>query len=192
MTLEKTPSRSTGEASSSTMPRSCSPPASTSSWPPSATIRAAPSDRRVRRSRFRRLRAEDSRSRASLSRAPPSRRRLRRKPRHAPFQFGDVRLVPNLSKSFLSGRTLTAYLEAYGLAGDARLRVEFFLLKEGRLFSKVAPSLPPAGRGRRSVRPERDLAEELPPGDYVLRARITDETTGDVAERESPFSIRAR
>ncbi len=110
----------------------------------------------------------------------------------APFQFGDVRLVPNLSKSFLSGRTLTAYLEAYGLTEGARLRVDFFLIKEGRLFSKVAPSYHrPGGGGVVSVRSEISLKSFLP-GDYVLRARITDETTGEVAERESPFSIRVR
>jgi GWxTD domain-containing protein len=110
----------------------------------------------------------------------------------APFQFGDVRLIPSLSKSFLSGGTLTAYLEAYGLAGDARLRVDFFLLKEGRLFSKVAPSNHrPGGGGVVSVRSEISL-KSFPSGDYVLRARLTDETTGEVAERESPFSVRVR
>jgi len=110
----------------------------------------------------------------------------------APFQFGDVRLIPNLSKSFLSGGTLTAYVEAYGLAGDARLRVDFFLLKAGRLFSKVAPSHHrPGGGGELSVRSEISI-KGFPVGDYVLRARVTDETTGQVAERESPFSIRAR
>ncbi|MGH9389900.1 MAG: GWxTD domain-containing protein, partial [Vicinamibacteria bacterium] len=110
----------------------------------------------------------------------------------APFQFGDVRLVPNLSKSFLSGRTLTAYLEAYGLAEGTRLRVDLFLLKDGRLFSKVAPSHHrPGGGGVVTVRSEISL-KSFPPGDYVLRARITDEITSEVEERESPFSVRAR
>ncbi len=110
----------------------------------------------------------------------------------APFQFGGVRLIPNLSKSFVSGRTLTAYVEAYGLAEDARIRVDFFLLKEGRLYSKVAPSHHrPGGGGEVSVRSEISL-KSFPAGDYALRARITDETTGQVAERDSPFSIRAR
>jgi GWxTD domain-containing protein len=110
----------------------------------------------------------------------------------APFQFGDVRLVPNLSKIFLSGRSLTAYLEAYGLSGEAQLKVDFFLLKDGRLFSKVAPSHHrPGGGGEVAVRSEISL-RSFPPGEYVLRARITDETTGDVAERESPFTVRAR
>jgi GWxTD domain-containing protein len=110
----------------------------------------------------------------------------------APFQFGDVRLVPNLSKSFVSGRALTAYLEAYGLSGEARLQVDFFLLKDGRLFSKVAPSHHrPGGGGVVAVRSQISL-RSFPPGEYVLRARITDEATGEVAERESPFTIRAR
>jgi GWxTD domain-containing protein len=110
----------------------------------------------------------------------------------APFQFGGVRLIPNLSRSFPSGGTVTAYLEAYGLAGDARLRVDFFLLKEGRLYSKVAPSHHrPGGGGQVSIRSEISL-KGFPAGDYALRARITDETTEEVAERESGFSIRAR
>jgi GWxTD domain-containing protein len=110
----------------------------------------------------------------------------------APFQFGNVRLVPNLSKIFVSGRALTAYLEAYGLTGEARLKVDFFLLKDGRLFSKVAPSHHrPGGGGEVALRSEISL-RSFPPGQYVLRARITDETTGEVAERESPFTVRAR
>lgn len=110
----------------------------------------------------------------------------------APFQFGNVRLVPNLSKIFVSGRALTAYLEAYGLTGEARLKVDFFLLKDGRLFSKVAPSHHrPGGGGEVALRSEISL-RNFPPGEYVLRARITDETTGEVAERESPFTVRAR
>jgi hypothetical protein len=110
----------------------------------------------------------------------------------APFQFGDVRLIPNLSRSFLAGGTVTAYLEAYGLAGDARLRVDFFLLKDGRLFSKVAPSHHrPGGGGQVSIRSEISL-KGFPTGDYVLRARITDEATGEIAEQESPFRVRTR
>jgi len=110
----------------------------------------------------------------------------------APFQFGDVRLVPNLSKIFLSGRSLTAYVETYGLTGEARLKVDFFLLKNGRLFSKVAPSHHrPGVGGHVAVRSEISL-RSFPPGEYVLRARITDETTGEVAERESPFTVRAK
>jgi hypothetical protein len=110
----------------------------------------------------------------------------------SPFQFGDVRLVPNLSKEFPSGRSLTAYIEAYGLAEEARIQVDLFLLKDGRLFSKVAPSHHrPGGGGQVSIRSEISL-RNFPPGDYVLRARVTDETTGATAERESPFSVRAR
>jgi GWxTD domain-containing protein len=109
-----------------------------------------------------------------------------------PFQFGDVRLVPNLSKSFPAGGSLTAYVEAYGLSGGAPLRVDFFLLRDGRLFSKVAPSYhePQAG-GEAAVRSEISL-REFPPGDYALRARITDEVSGRVAERETAFTVRSR
>ncbi|MGH9391844.1 MAG: hypothetical protein ACRD1Z_19760, partial [Vicinamibacteria bacterium] len=67
-----------------------------------------------------------------------------------------------------------------------------FALKDGRLFSKVAPSHHrPGGGGEVALRSEISL-RSFPPGEYVLRARITDETTGEVAERESPFTVRAR
>lgn len=110
----------------------------------------------------------------------------------APFQFGDVRLVPNLSKSFPSGGSLTAYIEAYGLSAEARLRVDFFLLRAGRLFSKVAPSYhQPQPGAEAAIRSEISL-REFPPGDYALRARITDEHSGRVAERETAFTVRPR
>ncbi len=109
-----------------------------------------------------------------------------------PFQFGDVRLIPNLSKSFPKGGSLTAYVEAYGLGGEAPLRVDFFLLKSGRLFSKVAPSYHRPGPGAEvGIRSEISL-RELVPGHYALRARITDEISGRVAERESSFTVRPR
>jgi hypothetical protein len=70
--------------------------------------------------------------------------------------------------------------------------VDFYLLKDARLFSKVAPSHHrPGGGGQLSVRSEISL-KNFPPGEYVLRARVTDEATGAVAERESPFTVRAR
>jgi GWxTD domain-containing protein len=110
----------------------------------------------------------------------------------APFQFGDVRLVPNLAKSFPSGGSLTAYIEAYGLSAQARLRVDFFLLRGGRLFSKVAPSYHEAQPGAEAaIRSEISL-REFPPGDYALRTRITDEVSGQVSERETAFTVRAR
>jgi GWxTD domain-containing protein len=113
-------------------------------------------------------------------------------PGKAPFQFGDVRLVPNVSKVFHSGGKLTAYVEAYGLSGEARVKVELYLLRQGRLFSKVAPSYHRPGPGEEvSIRSEISL-RDFPPGEYALRARITDEVSGEVAERDSAFTVRVR
>jgi GWxTD domain-containing protein len=111
-------------------------------------------------------------------------------PSKAPFQFGDVRLVPNVSKQFFSGGSMTAYVEAYGLSGETQVKVELFLLKGGRLFSKVAPSYHRPGPGEEvSIRSAISLRDFLS-GEYVLRARITDETTGEVAERDAAFTVR--
>jgi GWxTD domain-containing protein len=112
----------------------------------------------------------------------------------APFQFGNLRLVPNPTKRFSPGTTLTAYLQAFGFSlapedGRARLRVDFFILKDGRLFSKVAPSYHrPAKKDQVAIKSVVSL-KALPLGNYTLRARVTDEISGERVERDADFSI---
>lgn len=111
-----------------------------------------------------------------------------------PFQFGNVRLIPSNLGEFSSQSTLTAYVQALGYQldgqdGRARLRVDFFILKDGRLFSKVAPSYHrPTNRGSVAVMSEVSLSQ-LPPGDYTLRARVTDEISTEVAEANADFRV---
>jgi len=111
-----------------------------------------------------------------------------------PFQFGNLRLIPSLDGEFTAGSTLTAYIQAFGYSMEqqddrARLRVDFFILKDGRLFSKVAPSYHrPTHRSSVALMSEVSL-KELPPGNYTLRARVTDENSGQVAERNADFAV---
>jgi GWxTD domain-containing protein len=109
-----------------------------------------------------------------------------------PFQFGSVRVIPAGEAVFGADDTLKLYLEAYGTAaaedGRKRLRVDFFVMREGKLFLGVPASF---------LRPEAEpvgVTGEIPlrkcsPGDYVLRVRVTDETSGARAESEAPFRV---
>jgi len=121
--------------------------------------------------------------------APPSGVRL-------PFQFGNLRLLPNTEGRFGAGSKLTAYFQASGYSfdpasGEARLRVELFFLREGRLFSKVAPSQHrPQSKKETGIKSEISL-KGFAPGKYRLKARVTDETSGALAEQQAEFIIEA-
>jgi GWxTD domain-containing protein len=113
-----------------------------------------------------------------------------------PFQFGTVRLIPNVLKRFKRSSTLTAYIQAFRYSLDpqddrARLRVDFFILKAGRLFSKVAPSYHRPSRETSVALKSEVSLKALPPGSYTLRARITDENTEQRAERNADFTVTA-
>jgi GWxTD domain-containing protein len=109
-----------------------------------------------------------------------------------PFQFGSVRVIPSFESSFRKDDTLKLYLEAYGAsAGDngrKRLRVDFFVMRDGRLFLGVPATF---------VRPEAEpvgITGQIPlrkcdPGSYVIRVRVTDEISGARAEAEAAFSV---
>ena len=111
-----------------------------------------------------------------------------------PFHFGNLRLVPNVLQRFDRASTLTAYVQALGyslgpLTDQARLRVDFFILKDGRLFSKVAPSYHrPSMKSSVALMSEITL-KALPPGSYTLRVRVTDENIEQVAERDADFTV---
>ncbi len=114
-----------------------------------------------------------------------------------PFQFGNLRLVPNVDNVFSPGDPMVAYVQAFGYAlsadtESAELRVDFFILREGRLYSKVTPSYHRPGGEREIAIKSEILLRDYPSGDFVLRARITDELTGQQAERDRPFSVRPR
>jgi GWxTD domain-containing protein len=111
-----------------------------------------------------------------------------------PFQFGNLRLLPSPDGRFAAGSKLIAYFQAGGYRADpdgggARLRVEFFFLREGRLYSKVAPSEHrPQSKSQTAIKSEISL-KGFPPGSYRLRARVTD-GSGAVAEQEAQFVVK--
>jgi GWxTD domain-containing protein len=109
-----------------------------------------------------------------------------------PFQFGAVRVIPSASTTFHQEESLKLYVEAYHAApgddGTRRLRVDFFVMRDGRLFMGV-----PASYLRSDADPV-GITGELPlrkcgPGDYVIRVRVTDEVSGEKAESETAFGV---
>ncbi|MGH9321740.1 MAG: GWxTD domain-containing protein [Vicinamibacteria bacterium] len=110
-----------------------------------------------------------------------------------PFQFGSVRLIPAAERVFRADDTLKLYLEAYGSGaaedGRKRLRIDFFVMRDGKLFlgipaSFLRPEAEPVGvTGRIPLR-------KCVPGEYAIRVRVTDETSGSRAETEAAFSVR--
>lgn len=110
-----------------------------------------------------------------------------------PFQFGAVRVIPAAERVFTPEDRLKLYVEAYGASagedGRKRLRVDFFVMRDGRLALGVPASF---------LRPEAEpvgITGQIPlrkcqPGDYVIRVRVTDESTGSRAEAEAPFTVR--
>jgi GWxTD domain-containing protein len=111
-----------------------------------------------------------------------------------PFQFGTIRVIPSHDRSFAADQELGLYLQAYGAVpkedGRRRLKVDFFVMKEGRLFlgvpsATVFPDTEPAG-----IRASIPLGK-CPPGDYVIRVRVSDQVSGQTAEREATFRVVA-
>jgi GWxTD domain-containing protein len=109
-----------------------------------------------------------------------------------PFQFGSVRVIPAAEKVFARDDTLKLYVEAYGASksedGRKRLRVDFFVMREGRLALGVPASF---------LRPDADpigVTGQIPlrkcdPGEYAIRVRVTDENNGGRAESETTFVV---
>ena len=93
-----------------------------------------------------------------------------------------------------SGDELNLYFEAYGFSLDPatglhRFAAEYSLMQDGKTLSRIpAAQAPPA--------PERDCRlrnsfrlKDIKPGDYVLRAMITDGVSGSTAWKERPFRV---
>lgn len=111
-----------------------------------------------------------------------------------PFQFGAVRIIPAPEPSFTPDDTLKLYVEAYGATagedGRRRLRVDFFVMRDGRLALGVPATF---------LRPEAEpvgITGQIPlrkcePGEYVIRVRVSDESSGARAESETPFTVTA-
>jgi GWxTD domain-containing protein len=110
-----------------------------------------------------------------------------------PFQFGTVRVIPSVDGTFDSTDSLGLYLQAYGTQsepdGKKRIKVDFFIMRDDRLYMGVpANHLFPTSEpvGITATIPLRKCT----PGDYAIRVRVTDEIAGRSTERETRFTVR--
>jgi hypothetical protein len=88
--------------------------------------------------------------------------------------------LPLILRTFAALQVERATAPSFRGEGDGKLVV-----------LEVPENVSPGGGGEVAVRSEISL-RSFPPGEYLLRTRITDEETGEVAERESPFIVRTR
>jgi GWxTD domain-containing protein len=93
-----------------------------------------------------------------------------------------------------AGDELNLYFEVYGLSLDpasrlGRFAAEYSLMRDGKTLSRIpAAQAPPAPERDRRIRNSFRL-KDLKPGDYVLRAKITDGVSGSTAWKERPFRV---
>jgi len=113
-----------------------------------------------------------------------------------PFRWGELRVVPNLTSRFRSGRALQVYFHVYGLEldpqlGTNRLEVRLAVERAGELAAAPPPLYPaPTGETRRAIAAAVPTAR-LGPGDYLLRATVADQIAGRRATGCAPFTLLA-
>ncbi len=96
------------------------------------------------------------------------------------------------------GDELNLYFEVYGLSLDpatglGRFAAEYSMLRQdGKTLARIpAAPVPPAPEQDRRIRSSFRI-KEMRPGDYVLRAEITDGVTGSSARKERSFHVSDR
>lgn len=95
------------------------------------------------------------------------------------------------------GDELNLYLEVYGLALDpetglSRFSAECALTQDGKTLATIpVPPAPPAPERDRRLRNSFRF-KDMKPGEYLLRAKITDGVTGSSAWKERSFHVSER
>ncbi|MDX1384548.1 MAG: GWxTD domain-containing protein [Thermoanaerobaculia bacterium] len=114
-----------------------------------------------------------------------------------PFQHGDMRVVPNITRAYLADQVLYLYVQAYGLAlspsnSTNRVRLRGEVLREGSRFKEIPGQNPfPAPLTRQSF----SLALPLsgyPVGEYTVRLEVIDEVAGESATAVASFAVESR
>jgi GWxTD domain-containing protein len=102
----------------------------------------------------------------------------------------------NTERVFRAGDELSVFFEVYNLSLDEasglnKLRAEYAFIQAGKTLTRIpAPSIEPSAQKDCRIRTSFRL-KNFQPGDYVLRAAVTDEHSGQSVSREIPFLISA-
>ena len=112
-----------------------------------------------------------------------------------PFQLGDRRVIPNVGGEVARGReSFWLYFQVYNFAGDpdsggARLKIEYFIYRDGELYSRTPPSYVVQEFGNRTAVQSAFPVDSLEIGSYRIVVAITDEVAGESARGECRLRI---
>lgn len=105
-------------------------------------------------------------------------------------------LRANIENVFRVGDEMSVFFEVYNLSlgestGLNSLRAEYAFIQAGKTLTRIpAPPIEPSAQNDCRLRTSFRL-KNFEPGEYVLRASVTDENSGQSVSREVPFSISA-
>ncbi len=101
------------------------------------------------------------------------------------------------SSSIVAGDEMSLYMEIYGLSLDpatglGRFSARYSLMQDGKTLARIpADPVPPAPERDRRIRNSLRI-KDIKPGNYVLRAEITDGVSGSSAWKERSFHVSDR
>jgi len=110
--------------------------------------------------------------------------------------LGKAVLRADIEKIFRVGDGMSLYFEVYNLSlGEAsgmnKLRAEYAFIQAGKVVARLpAPPIAPSAQKDCQIRTSFRL-KNFEPGEYVLRAAVTDENSGQSVSRDIPFTIVA-
>ncbi len=116
------------------------------------------------------------------------------------FVIGDVKVTPNITRSFAPGQPLRLYYQVYNVSLDQStmspsLNVSYKLLKNGEVVWETADTGGESVQffsGQRVVFVKELNVDGLTPDDYVLRIEVVDQISGKHLKLDESFVIEAR
>ena len=114
------------------------------------------------------------------------------------FVLGDLKVIPSVSRTFVSDASLPVYLQVYNLQVDQALarpdpEIVYEISRKGKVVKTVSGI---AGRNLAYFSPERAVfvqnldLEGLPLGDYSLRVAVRDGISGETSVTRDRFKIQ--
>jgi GWxTD domain-containing protein len=111
-------------------------------------------------------------------------------------EFGEAVRRADVEKTFRAGEEMSLFFEVYNLNLDAasgmnKPRAEYAFVRAGKVVARIeAPSIAPSAQKDCRFRTSFRL-KNLEPGEYILRAAVSDDNSGQAVSREIPFSVVA-
>ncbi len=113
------------------------------------------------------------------------------------FVIGDVKVVPNVDKTFSTSKPLGLYFQVYNAKIDQSslqpsLRIAYKLLKDGKLLKQTVDQRGESIQyfsGNRVVVTKLLSVDRLPAGPYRIMVEIGDQLSGERVELVQPFAV---